>query len=259
MANETILIPGTSGFIVIHIVDAFLRAGYYVRGTVRSEQTANKIRSTFPEYKDKLSFAIVPDFVRADAFDKAVRGVTGVTHTAAPPQMKVEDKERDLLRPTVKGTINILDSIKRNAPQVRRAVNTSSVADMLDLSKGTWPDHVYSEADWNPMNYTQATDKDIPDMAAYRAGKNVRDVAEAHIKAFEVSEGGSQRFLISEGNGSSQRVADILRERVAEVRDRVPLGKPHSTVGDLNVYGVDASKSEKALGLRYRPLEESRG
>jgi hypothetical protein len=44
---------------------------------------------------------------------------------------------------------------------------------------------------------------------------------------------------------------------VIEVRDRVLLGKPHSGMGDYEVYGADASKSEKVLGLKYRPLEES--
>ena len=81
---------------------------------------------------------------------------------------------------------------------------------------------------------------------------DVRDVAEAHLKAFEVPEAGRQRFLIAEGKYSYQRIVDILRDRMVEVRDRVPVGKPRSGLGD--VYGIDASKSENVLGLRYRPL-----
>lgn len=84
---------------------------------------------------------------------------------------------------------------------------------------------------------------------------DVRDVAEAHLKAFEVPETGRQRFLIAEGKYSYQRIVDIVRDRMVEVRDRVPVGKPRSGLGD--VYGIDASKSENVLGLRYRPLEDS--
>ncbi|KAE8382328.1 hypothetical protein BDV26DRAFT_299714 [Aspergillus bertholletiae] len=327
MASETVLITGASGFVATHIVDSFLRAGYNVRGTVRSKQTANKVRGTFPEYKDKLSFAIVPDVSSAKAFDEVIQGVTGVIHTATPFQLIVKDKERDLLRPAIEGTINLLRSIKRNASLVRRVVHTSSFADMLDMSKGDRPGYIYTEADWNPMTYAQATDINTPDIAAYCAAKtlaeyaawefmatenppfdlvticppcvfgpvknataslsnlntssmeiyrlmapasqpshdmpptlvpawvDVRDVAEAHLKAFEVPGAGGQRFLVAQGNFNSQQIADILRDRVAEVRDRVPLGKPRSGLGDI--FGCDASKSEKVLGLRYRPLEEA--
>ncbi|KAE8133670.1 hypothetical protein BDV38DRAFT_295926 [Aspergillus pseudotamarii] len=327
MASETVLVTGASGFIATHIVESFLRAGYNVRGTVRSERTAHKVRYTFQEYKDNLSLVIVPDVAAAKAFDEAIQGVTGVIHTAAPFQTEVEDKERDLLRPAIEGTINLLDSIKRCAPQVRRVVHTSSFADILDISKGDRPDHIYTEADWNPMTYAEAINESTPDMASYCAGKamaehaawefmttenppfdlvticppyvfgpvknataslvnlntssmdvyrlmspmskpshaipptsvwvwaDVRDVAEAHLKAFEVPEAGGQRFLIAQGKYSYQRIADILRDRVVEVRDRVPVGKPRSGLSD--VYGIDASKSENVLDLRYRPLEDS--
>ncbi|KJJ31293.1 putative NAD dependent epimerase/dehydratase [Aspergillus flavus AF70] len=327
MASETVLITGASGFIATHIVESFLRAGYNVRGTVRSERTANRVRYAFQEYKEKLSFVIVSDVVAAKAFDEAVEGVTGVIHTAAPFQTEVEDKERDLLQPAIEGTINLLDSIKRNGHQVRRVVHTSSFGDILDASKGDRPGHIYTEADWNPMTYAEALSESTPDVVSYCAGKtmaehaawdfmatenpsfdlvticppyvfgpvknattslvnlntssmdvyrlmspmskpshavpptlvwawaDVRDVADAHLKAFEVPEAGGQRFLVAQGRYSYQRIADILRDKVAEVRDRVPLGKPRSGMGD--VYGIDASKSENVLGLRYRPLEDS--
>ncbi|KAE8154893.1 hypothetical protein BDV25DRAFT_135536 [Aspergillus avenaceus] len=329
MTRETILITGASGFIATHVVNAFLRAGYAVRGTVRSEEKAAKVHRTFSEYSERLSFVIVPDIAQPYAFDEAVQGVVGVIHTACPFKAEVEDKERDLLQPSVLGTFNILNSIQKYAPQVRRVVETSSFAGMLDISKGNWPGHVYSEADWNPMTYAEATNANTPDIATYCAGKamaeraawdfmarenppfdlvticppcvygpnanatadlvklntssaeiyqlmspmskpsdplpppvvwvwvDVRDVAEAHLKAFEVPEAGGQRFLVSAGNHSSQKIADILRDHVAEVQDRVPLGKPHSGMGGREVYGVDASKSEKVLGLRYHPLEET--
>ncbi|KAB8254113.1 hypothetical protein BDV32DRAFT_157328 [Aspergillus pseudonomiae] len=327
MANKTVLITGASGFVATHVVESFLRAGYNVRGTARSEQTANKVRYTFQEYQDKLSVVIVPDVVAAKAFDEAIEGVIGVIHTAAPFQTEVDDKERDLMRPAIDGTVNLLDSIKRNGPQIRRVIHTSSFADILDMSKGDRPDYVYTEEDWNPITYAEAISEGTPDMVSYCTGKtmaehaawdfmatekppfdlvticppyvfgpvknataslvnlntssmdvyrlmspmskpshsmpetsvwawvDVRDVAEAHLKAFEVPEAGGQRFLVSEGRYSYQRIADILRDRVAEVRDRVPLGKPQSGLHD--VYDIDASKSENVLGLRYRPLEDS--
>ncbi len=76
--DETVLVTGASGFIAAHVLNSFLSHGYNVRGTVRSEETANKVRKTHGKYGDKLSFAIVNDVAAPGAFDEAVKGVDGV-------------------------------------------------------------------------------------------------------------------------------------------------------------------------------------
>jgi hypothetical protein len=40
-----------------------------------------------------MSFAIVPGIANTDVFGEAVKGVTGVIHTAAPFETNAEDKE----------------------------------------------------------------------------------------------------------------------------------------------------------------------
>ena len=50
-----------------------------MRGTVRSEESANNVRTTFSQYGDQLSFVIVPDISVSGAFDNAVLGVDGVS------------------------------------------------------------------------------------------------------------------------------------------------------------------------------------
>jgi len=329
MSTETVLITGASGFVATHVVDSFLKAGYAVRGTVRSEDTAEKVRRTFPQYADKLSFAIVPDIGAPHAFDEAAKGVRGVIHTATPFQIEVENNERDLLIPAIEGTNNLLDAVKKNAPEVQRIVITSSFAAIIDLGKGTRPGHVYSEADWNPLTYEVAAKQETPGAAAYTAAKalaeraawdfierekpsfdlvticppmvygpninattnlaklntssadiyrlmspnskstdpvpsnvfwswvDVRDVAEAHLKAYQVSEASGQRFFVTGGNFSYQQFVDILREKVPEIKDRVPVGTPGSGFGGVELYGVDNSKSQKVLGLKYHELEQT--
>lgn len=85
---------------------------------------------------------------------------------------------------------------------------------------------------------------------------DVRDVADAHMKAYIVPEAKGGRFFICGGNFSYQQIADILREKVPEVRTRVPIGKPGSGFEGVTVYTPDASKSQKALGITYRNLTE---
>ena len=75
------------------------------------------------------------DVAKPGAFDEAVKGVDGVVHTASPLQMQVDNNERDLLDPAIKGTTEILKAIQINAPQVNRVVITSSFASIADPCK----------------------------------------------------------------------------------------------------------------------------
>jgi uncharacterized protein YbjT (DUF2867 family) len=78
-SSQTILITGASGFVAAHVLASFLEAGYKVRGTVRSGETAAKVYKTHTKHSKSLSFAIVPDIGTKDAFDEAVKGVDGVS------------------------------------------------------------------------------------------------------------------------------------------------------------------------------------
>ncbi|KAL4966556.1 SDR family oxidoreductase [Aspergillus stella-maris] len=328
--DEVILITGASGFLASHVVNHFLRAGYHVRGTVRSASTAEKVLQTFRHYAPRLSIVIVDDVARPGAFDSVVKDVHGIIHTATPFKVfGVEDNERDLLKPAIDGTVNILKAAHQLAPLVKRVVLTSSFAAMADMSKGNWPGHVYSEADWNPTPYEAAsapgapaalvysTAKALAERAAWDFVKNVqpsftistilppmiygpninatadlsnlntssmdiyrlmspqskssdpvpdnmfwsfvdvREVAQAHLSAYEVLAAGNQRFFICKGNFTYQLFVDALRSNIPEIQDRVPVGNPGLGKVPEDVYTVDTSKSRDILGLTYRSLEET--
>ncbi|OJJ50126.1 hypothetical protein ASPZODRAFT_1106889 [Penicilliopsis zonata CBS 506.65] len=327
--QKTILVTGASGFMGTHIVEEFLSAGYIVRGTVRSEEAALKVRRTFPDQESRLDLTIVPDMAQAHAFDEAVKDVHGVVHNASPFHTQVQSNERELLRPSIDGTTNILSAVQAHAPDVKRVVLTSSFAAMVDMSLGNRPGHVYSEKDWNPITYQQAKKALTPPVLAYTAAKtgaehaawdfmqasyphfdlvtilpamvygpnrnatanlaslntssadlyrimspeskpddpvppnvlyswvDVRDVAFAHRRAFEVPEAGGNRFFLCEGNFTNQQVADILRDKLPELRSRVPVGTPGSGFEGVDMYKIDHSRSEKVLGVKYHSLEQT--
>jgi hypothetical protein len=68
---------------------------------------------------------------------------------------------------------------------------------------------------------------------------------------------GNQRLLVTAGAVDSQKIADILRTRVARADARVPEGKPGTSTLPVDAFGADASKAEKILGLKWRPAEET--
>ena len=178
-AGHLILLTGASGFVAAHILNSLLRNGYDVRGTVRSEATADKVRKTHGHLlegtQSRLTFAIVPDVASPGAFNDAVKDVDGVIHTASPFAVQVEDNERDLLQPAIKGTTEIIQAVQTYAPQVKRIVITSSFASILDTSLGDRPGYNYTEADWNPISYDEAKTADGP--TAYCASKNFAERA----------------------------------------------------------------------------------
>lgn len=155
-----ILVTGASGYVAAHVLDTFLEAGYNVRGTVRSAESAQKVKRSHAKYSKQLELVIVPDITSPGAFDQAVADVDGVIHTQSPFRFDIEDNERDLLIPAIKGTLGILESIQNHAPAVGRVVITSSFAAMLDVPKGIRPGYTYSELDWNPATYEEGKSGD---------------------------------------------------------------------------------------------------
>ena len=68
-------------------------------------------------------------------------------HVASPYTLDVEDAQRDLVDPAVKGTLNVLKSCHKN--KIRRVVLTSSVAAITDAPKAGY---TFTEKDFNELS-----------------------------------------------------------------------------------------------------------
>ncbi|KAK1622797.1 hypothetical protein BDP81DRAFT_506893 [Colletotrichum phormii] len=155
-----VLLTGGSGFIATHIIKLLLERGHSVVTSVRNQAKADAIKQSYPDIgADRLSFAIVPDVAKSDAFTDAVKSdppFEAVIHTTSPFHFNVTDIKADLLDPAINGTTGFLQAIKQNAPSVKRVVITSSFGSIMDVSKGLWPGHTYNESDWNLITMEQA-------------------------------------------------------------------------------------------------------
>ncbi|KAF2633799.1 NAD(P)-binding protein [Macroventuria anomochaeta] len=327
-----VLLTGGSGFIAAHTLDILLERGHSVVTTVRTQEKADKIKEQYNgKYADKLSFAIVPDIAQPGAFDEAVKSdppFEAVLHTASPFHFNVTDVRKDLIDPAVVGTTGILKSIKKSAPSVKHVVITSSFAAIIQADKGFWPGHEYSEADWNPITFEQATESP---MLGYRASKtfaekaaweflekekpnftistinppmvfgpivhaldsldnlntsnerirntvqgkfkdeippsgvhfwvDVRDVAEAHVNAFEKPEAANKRFFVTAGYFSNKEITQIIKKNFPQYKDlpsdSTPGGDYPEGTPDKGLYTYNNKRSIEILGLKYKPLEQS--
>jgi nucleoside-diphosphate-sugar epimerase len=235
--------------------------------------------------------------------------------------MKVENNERDLLDPAIKGTMSVLTSIQNHAPNVKRVIITSSFASIIDMNKNPRPGYTYTENDWNPVTYEEAASSSASGEIAYLASKtlaeraawdlvaknkpnfqlaticppmvygpafhtisslehlntssadiyrlmngsekavpktqyyafcDVRDVGEAHARAYETHESAGQRYFCTAGGYTYQQVCDIIREDFPEKKALVPEGE----AGDpVDRYKVDNSKIKKELGMTFKDLK----
>lgn len=59
-----VLVSGANGYIALHVVQNLLKAGYAVRGTVRSQSKVTHLKETFASYGDKFEVVVVEDITK---------------------------------------------------------------------------------------------------------------------------------------------------------------------------------------------------
>ncbi|GAV52012.1 hypothetical protein ZYGR_0AF04840 [Zygosaccharomyces rouxii] len=89
---------------------------------------------------------------------------------------------------------------------------------------------------------------------------DVRDVARAHILAFQLDAAKGQRLAISAGKFNSQNIVDILNYTFPQLKGNITQGpKPGTGGGEPGNIGarIGTIKTNEILGISYRTLEET--
>lgn len=86
---------------------------------------------------------------------------------------------------------------------------------------------------------------------------DVRDVAEAHRRAFESKLEQPGRFLLSSGVYNDQAVCDLWRNEF-QLEGRIPEGKPVSQA-QTDCYEVVSRRAQELLGLKFKGFKECFG
>ena len=139
------VVTGASGFVGSQIVRELLDHGYRVRATVRSP---DKVRSeghlTALAGSDRLDL-VAADLNQPGSFDAAMDTVEYVIHSASPYAVSVDDPQRDLVDPALKGTRSVLASAAASG-SVQRVVVTSSFAAVTDKPEGRFDENTWNES-----------------------------------------------------------------------------------------------------------------
>ncbi|MDR9442071.1 MAG: SDR family oxidoreductase [Schleiferiaceae bacterium] len=147
-----VLVTGATGYVAGWLVKRLLEEGHTVHATVRQPAHQEK-RAHLDELGEKLPGTLKifqADLLEEGSFAQAMEGCSVVFHTASPFTLNVEDPQKELIDPAVKGTENVLQQAKKN-PTVQRVVLTSSCAaiytDASDTAQA--PEGGLTEAHWN--------------------------------------------------------------------------------------------------------------
>ncbi|KAG8633845.1 hypothetical protein MANES_18G141900v8 [Manihot esculenta] len=152
--GEVVCVTGGSGCIGSWLVRLLLERGYAVRATVKNlkDEKETKHLQAMEGADSRLRLYQI-ELLDYDSILAAVDGCAGVFHLASPCIVdKVQDPQRELLDPAIKGTRNVLTAAKEKG--VRRVVVTSSISAITPSPK--WPaDVVKAEDCWTDMDYCE--------------------------------------------------------------------------------------------------------
>jgi len=172
MRRNLVLVTGASGFVGKWTVIELLRAGYSVRGAMRSKEKEESVRqAVVAQLGDGVLYRLT--FVKLDlmldnGWTKAMLKVDAIVHTAAVVTATEPRDPRKVIGPAVDGTERVLRFA--TLAGVRRIIMTSSIVTIgygHGLRSGS---HIYSETDYTDL-------KAVKFPSAYCVGKTKAEMA----------------------------------------------------------------------------------
>lgn len=180
--GDLVLVTGATGYIGGHVVEELIAAGYKVRGTSRNQTKADFLVKHIEKKfgPGKLELAEVPDMAADDAYDEAIKGVSGIVHLASIVTFSPVWDE--VIPPAIKGVLSIFNAARKE-PKVKSLVLTSSSTAALVpvpnqkmvATKDTWNEASVQEARSSPSPYTvYAASKTEAERALWKAVKDTK-------------------------------------------------------------------------------------
>lgn len=253
--KPTVLVTGASGFVAGRVIKNLLSKGYTVRGTVRSLENTDKIshlKDKFP----KVELFEADLLGGPEAFEKAMEGCKYVMHCASPFQLSVDDPQKDLIDPALKGTEAVMNAAGK--AKVSRVVVTSSCAAVGPPQ--TWmakpedadKEKVFTEEDWNTTSSLEAGpyrySKVLAEKKAFEIAKEVEGLDVVSIcPSFVLGPPLSKRV-----DGESARfIEGLLNGKMKETGCKGSIGLGCVDVRDVANAHVSAMEVKEAGGKRF--------
>jgi len=169
LSKGLVAVTGASGYLGSWCVKYLAKNGYQVRGTVRSLRNPVKVQH-LQDMKEVVHL-FEADLYVDGSFDECFAGCSAVFHVASPNKSVVDDPQKDLIDPALKGTLNVLESCKKAG--ITRVVLTSSCFSIVETDIATEPekykDKIWTEKDWNTTCSLENSPLSLSKMLAEKA------------------------------------------------------------------------------------------
>lgn len=150
--STPVLVTGATGFVAGWLVKDLLEAGATVHAAVRDASNTEKLAhlDAVAEAAPGTIEYFEADLLADGSYAEAMAGTGVVFHTASPFTLSVDDPQKELVDPALRGTRNVLEQATQ-VDSVRRVVVTSSVvaiySDAAEYAEA--PGGVLTEDVWN--------------------------------------------------------------------------------------------------------------
>lgn len=246
-----VMVTGATGYVAGWLVKRLLEEGFKVHAAVRDPSNKDKIahlNAMAEESEGTIEF-FKADLLKDGSYEKAMADCNVVFHTASPFKSRVKDPQKDLVDPALKGTENVLNSVKKTK-SVKRVVLTSSVAAIYgvpeDIEKA--PNEILTEEVWNTSSSLEVTpynySKTLAEKAAWKIAKGQKSWDMVAINPALVFGPGTAKTQTSE---SFNVIKAMVGGRMAE-------GAPNVRIGAVDVRDV----AEAHFRAAFIPSAEGR-
>jgi len=251
--TQTVLITGVSGYIGLHCAAEALRAGYRVRGSVRSRSKEQEVRNTLAAASvDVANLEFVElDLTAEEGWDKAAEGCTYVLHVASPFAIANPKSEDEMIAPAVDGTLRVLRAARKAS--VERVVLTSSALSMM----GSMKNGTFGPLEW--------TDPEDPRISTYTKSKTLAEKAAWDFIATQSDDRPTELVVINPGgvfgpplgkNISGQTMTMVFQMLSGKMPMVPNAAFPMVDVRDVAMLHVLAMTHAEANGLRIVAASE---
>ena len=286
--SKPVMVTGANGYVASWLVKKLLDEGITVHAAVRNPNDEKKIghlKTAAANSPGEIKF-FAGDLLQAGSYKAAMEGCELVYHTASPFTMDIQDPQKELIDPALKGTADVLNTAKEVASVLRVVVTSSCAAiytdaiDTVNAPEGRITEEVWNTTaslDYQPYSYS----KTLAEKKAWEIEKSQSqwdlvtiNVAEAHFRAGYTPEA-KGRYITSAHDTDLLEMGAILLPKYG---DKYPLPKRAMPKWLLMLIGpmanklftrkyiknnvnipfhADNSKIKKDLGIEFMPLKET--
>jgi dihydroflavonol-4-reductase len=251
--TQTVFITGVSGYIGLHCAAEALKAGYRVKGSVRSRAKETEVRESLAAASidtEHLEFVEL-DLNSDQGWDKAVEGCSFMLHVASPFTIANPKSDAEVIGPAVEGTLRVLRASQKAS--VERVVLTSSILSMM----GTMKTGTFGPEDW--------TDVNDPQISTYTRSKTLAEKAAWDFIEQQSGEAPLELVVVNPGGVFGPPLGKNISGQTMQMVDQMLRGKmpmvpnaafPMVDVRDVAQLHLQAMTKPEAKGQRFIAASE---